>query len=305
MTAYRKDGALGLLLSLLLLVLLSPSRCRHVDVAPELREPPPIPIVYRPVHRPDDILPLVGRLVPPLAYTNAVSLTGLPIAERKRRFIEVLLPAVLISKERNRRSREHVLGLLVKPQLDAAETKLLDSLCAVYGVDDPRGLPMRLRTHPTSIVLAQAALESGWGTSRFFLQANNVFGIWSFNPGEARIAAGETREGERVYLKRYRSLIGAVNDYFLTLGRGGPYDEFRIARRQGAQPLQLLDHLEAYSELGDEYVRRLRSMILHNKLQVWDDARLDLDGLAPLVGPPAPEWYERQDDTFAAAPDLP
>lgn len=295
---------LGVLLpALLLTLLLPPGSCRR---PPPAEDPPApaIPVVWRAARGPEDILPLAGRLVPPVVYTGAVSLAGLPSAERKRRFVDLVLPAVLISKERFRRTREQVLALLGKSRLDSTEVRLLDSLKAVYRVEDARELPPRLRTHPTSIVLAQAALESGWGTSRFFAQANNVFGIWSFDPGEPRLPAGETREGERVYLKRYRSLIGAVHDYFLTLGRGGPYADFRFARRQGQRPLQLLAHLDSYSELGDEYVRRLRSMIVHNDLLRWDDARLDLDGLAPLVGPPEPEWFARQAEP-AAADSLP
>ena len=73
---------------------------------------------------------------------------------------------------------------------------------------------MRLKTHPTSIVLAQAAIESGWGSSRFYKEANNVFGVWSYSENEPRIKAMEDREGKSVYVKKYDVY---PNPLFLTL----------------------------------------------------------------------------------------
>ncbi len=74
-----------------------------------------------------------------------------------------------------------------------------------------------MKTHPVSIVLAQAAIESAWGESRFFKKGNNIFGMWSYNRKEPRMRARETRNGKPVYLKKYRSLSDAIDDYFVTM----------------------------------------------------------------------------------------
>ena len=71
-----------------------------------------------------------------------------------------------------------------------------------------------MKTHPYKYRLAQAAIESGWGTSRFYKEANNVFGIWSYSENELRIKAMEDREGKSVYVRKYDVL---PNLLFLTL----------------------------------------------------------------------------------------
>lgn len=76
-------------------------------------------------------------------------------------------------------------------------------------------------------MLAQAAIESGWGSSRFFREANNVFGIWSYNADESRIKAAESRGDDVIYLRSYPDLSGAIQDYFVSLGRAKPYSAFR------------------------------------------------------------------------------
>ena len=75
-------------------------------------------------------------------------------------------------------------------------------------------------------------------------------------------------------MKKYRSLIESVDDYFLTIARG-PYRGFRHARQQNDDPSLLVNHLTRYSEQGREYTRRLRKVIIKNNLRRYDSCRLD------------------------------
>ena len=132
----------------------------------------------------------------------------------------------------------------------------------------------RLHPHPTSIILAQAAIESGWATSRFCREANNIFGIWSYNSNEKRIKASEGREGQDIYLRKYDSLFESVYDYLETISRAGAYEEFREMRLYSSNPYRLIWYLSNYSELRYEYVRSLRNVIEFNDLHLYDNLQL-------------------------------
>ena len=132
-----------------------------------------------------------------------------------------------------------------------------------------------MKTHPTSIVLAQAAIESGWGTSRFYKEANNIFGVWSYSENESRIKAMEDREGQSVYVRKYDALLESIVSYFKTIARG-PYSEFRAAREKISEVSVLISYLEVYSELREEYVKRLDQLIQYNKFEKYDSYRLKM-----------------------------
>ena len=227
-------------------------------------------IIYRSINTPDDIVDIKSNKVWPIAYTNTVSLASLDTDTRKQKFFEMLLPAILISKAKLGDVREYALGLLRKRRLSSSDEEWLDGLKSFYRTDDPAELLLRLNDHPVSIVLAQAAIETGWGTSRFFREANNVFGIRSYDPDEPRMRARETPDHRAVYVKKYKSLIGAVDDYFITIARG-PYPEFRKTRASVDDVHELVKHLHGYSEIGNEYVRRVRAVIAANDLSKYDD----------------------------------
>jgi Bax protein len=227
-------------------------------------------IIYKAIDTPADIVDINDRIVQPIAYTNVVSLSNLDVKTRKQKFIDMMLPAILISKEKLRIKRIRATGIMKKQGRSTGESIWLDKQKQTYRTQDPDKLQLRLNDHPTSIVLAQAAIETGWGTSRFFRVANNVFGVWSYDTNEPRVKASETRDGKAVYLKKYRSLIEAVDDYFITIGRG-PYTSFRKHRAINSNVKTLVNHLDAYSEISDEYVKRLHSVINSNNLQKYDD----------------------------------
>lgn len=237
-------------------------------------QPDGLEVLYQPLRSPEDIRRLSGPVVPPVTYTRGASLASLPVDEKKQTFFDMLLPSVLIAKHKLANLREEIARIDSLAERTPEEELWLEGMLDRYRAENTRQLMLRLRDHPNSLVMAQAALESGWGTSRFFREGLNLFGVWSFDENEPRIPAAETRGDHRVYVKRYRSLLGSVEDYFLTLGRG-PYSDFRRARTQVRDPLRLSEHLENYSELGEEYVRRVALTIRSNDLDRYDAYRLD------------------------------
>lgn len=232
-------------------------------------------VTYKELHSVDDILPLSGdSLVKPVIYKNVVSLEDLPVEEKKEKFIAMLLPAVMVAKFRIENNRRKIKRLNKAVQddipLTSEDSAFVEQQKILFKTDDFEVLDRRMRTHPVSIVLAQAILECGWGTSRFFTDANNVFGIWSENPAEERISSLSRRNGKNIFLRKYEHLSSSIEDYFYTIGRSAAYRKFREKRIEITEPYELTKYLTSYSELGQEYVEKLNMVIRANDLQKYD-----------------------------------
>ena len=186
----------------------------------------------------------------------------------------MILPAILISKQKLKVKRARVEEILQTINPSIEDLEFLDKLYKKYKTNDSKELLSRMKTHPVSIVLAQAAIESGWGESRFFKEGNNIFGMWSVNKNEPRIRAKETRNGKAVHLKKYNSLSDAIDDYFVTIGRGA-YKSFRKQRDITKDPLKLVQYLINYCELKEQYTKKLRKFIIANNLEDFDDFQID------------------------------
>lgn len=222
-----------------------------------------------------DIIPINEHTVQPVSYTSVISLNSLRTEQKKEAFIAMMLPSILLAKRRINTERERVEMILAKVQRSPEDQIFIDTFKSTFKVDDEKLLPKRLVTHPLSLVLAQAAMESGWGSSRFFLEANNVFGIWSFSNQDNRIAAGETRGDKTIYLKKYETLQGSIYDYFKALSSVTYYKKFRDARVKSKDSLELVWYLGHYSELGLVYIQRLKVLIEQNDLQKYDHYQLE------------------------------
>ena len=234
-----------------------------------------IKLIKRKIVTYKDIEPITDSLVLPIDYLNVISLKGLPVKEKKQRFVDLILPAILIAKEEYRERLNWVNSLESKDSLSAREIKLLGDLMKKYQAKSIPDLKSRLTTHPVSIVLAQASIESGWGTSRFFTKANNVFGVWSFDPNDPRIPSLSTRWGKHMYLYKYSSLSQSVDDYFKLLATRRPFEQFRKMRLKTDDPYELVNYLKDYSEKGEEYVQLLKSQIRHNNFTRYDHYVID------------------------------
>ncbi|MBO3697428.1 glucosaminidase domain-containing protein [Roseivirga sp. E12] len=229
----------------------------------------------REVNNPTDIEPISSGLVKPILYTKVTSLRPLPPFEDKTRFVQLILPAILVAKHKIEEDRLRLAALTNALEWSAADSTFLQHLSKAYRTDDITLLDRRLRTHPNSIVLAQAAVESGWGKSRFFKEANNLFGIWSYRANEPRIRASVSRLDYQVYLRSYDNLSESIIDYFQTIGRAKPYTAFRKKRMETSDIDALLPLLSQYSERKEEYVRQLRSMIKFNEFEQYDNYSID------------------------------
>jgi len=234
-----------------------------------------IKLIKRKIVTYKDIEPITDSLVRPIDYLNVISLKGLSVKEKKQRFVDLILPAILIAKEEYRERLNWVNSLESKDSLSAREIKLLGDLMKKYQAKSIPDLKSRLTTHPVSIVLAQASIESGWGTSRFFTKANNVFGVWSFDPNDPRIPSLSTRWGKHMYLYKYSSLSQSVDDYFKLLATRRPFEQFRKMRLKTDDPYELVNYLKDYSEKGEEYVQLLKSQIRHNNFTRYDHYVID------------------------------
>ena len=224
---------------------------------------------------PSDIRP-VSNPVNAYVYKKAIDLSVLDVQNKKQAFINIMLPSILLAKHQLEEDRNKVLALEKKREpLSDEEERYLVNLKKDYKCHTSKELLLRLSTHPTSIVLAQAAIESGWGTSRFYKEANNVFGVWSYNENEPRIKAMEDREGKSIYLRKYDVLSESIISYFKTIARG-PYSEFRAAREKISEVSILISYLKVYSELREEYVKRLSQLIQYNKFEKYDSYRLKM-----------------------------
>ena len=232
-------------------------------------------VLYRTIHRYSDIVPVNCSAVVPVTYTKVIPLSELPIPERKKKFINMVLPSILIVNFYIKQDRDFVLYVKKKiekgKELLPFEEEKLKKLFEKYKAEDLNELLEKMNINPVSIVLAQAAIESGWGTSRFFVEANNIFGVWTFNKKYAsKIKASKSN----VYLKAYPSLLDSVWDYYYSINMSWAYKKFRLVRLKTDDPLLLSNYLEKYSILRERYVEKIKIVIKTNNLTKYDNCRL-------------------------------
>lgn len=146
----------------------------------------------------------------------------------------------------------------------------ISNLKKIYKVSVDEDLLMAIKPHPRSIAIAQAAMESAWAKSRFFKQANNLYGIWSLNKNEPRIAALQKRGNKRVWLKKYSTIKESIHDYYKTIGRSHAFKEFRKLKMLTDNPYELVKKLDNYSEIGPKYSEGVNSIIRYNKFYLYD-----------------------------------
>jgi len=235
-----------------------------------------VTVMNKKLRSPNDIKIFTKNKIKPINYTNTVSLKKLEVSEKKQKFFHMLLPAILISKANLKLKRKRVLSLRSTPEEELREDDrdFLEELYKRYKTRDIKKLANRLKTHPVSIILAQAAIESAWGESRFFKKGNNIFGMWSYNRHEPRIRAKGKRKGKAIYVKKYATLSDAIDDYFVVIGRGA-YKSFRKQRNITDNPLRLVNYLVNYCELREKYTKKLKHFIVYNKLRKFDKFEID------------------------------
>jgi len=205
--------------------------------------------------------------------------------ERKHLFIKSILPLILKANEDILAGRRKLVDLAARMAAgyatEHAERLWLDELAASYGVSrgDVAALLRRVDIIPPSLAIAQAAEESGWGTSRFALEGNALYGQRTFRQGGGMVPVRRER-GKRHEVKAFRGLPNSVATYMKNLNTHWRYSEFRAARAAMRARNRALDGfdlavtLTAYSERGKAYIETIHTIIRRNALTEFDKARL-------------------------------
>ncbi len=205
--------------------------------------------------------------------------------KRKELFFKSVLPLVLHVNEQIVVDRARLIAVrrmkANEQKVSAADQLWLAALATRYRVDreDLSELTRRTDIIPPSLALAQAAEESGWGTSRFVIEGNALFGQWTFERDRGIVPA--RRNADRTHkVKAFETLLDAVRAYARNLNTHRAYRQFRSERaglrRLGTflNGLALSSSLSKYSERGEDYVESLRSLIRGNRLEKLDRAKL-------------------------------
>ena len=201
--------------------------------------------------------------------------------EKKKLFLEIILPLVLEENNRIKLDRIKLFRVLNKKNNSNSETRWLNSKFKQYGVvnKDLSTLKIRMDEIPVSLALAQAAKETGWGTSRFAIEGNALFGQWTFSGEGIKPAGADSSDGSHKVMK-FKVLKASVRAYQRNLNTHNSYREFRKARAlmrerdQKLDSLDLADYLDKYAATGVEYTKIIKKIIEQNSLQDFDKVKL-------------------------------
>ena len=200
--------------------------------------------------------------------------------ERKEFFIQIVLPLIIQENNNIRLDRNTLFKIINKNNNTTSEKKWLEKKYKQYGVKskDLSTLKIRMDEIPVSLAIAQAAKETGWGTSRFAQEGNALFGQWTWSGEGLKPKDAEKGEGHKVM--KFNVLQASVRAYQRNLNTHSSYRDFRKARalfRDQKKPLdsiELSKYLNKYAETGNQYVEVLQKIIKQNNLKDFDDAKL-------------------------------
>ncbi len=227
------------------------------------------------IHRSSD-----ENIIAPVFIENITeSIRNLNTAERKKIFVETLLANIVLSNDSIIHLRNKIIKLQKKNNLSKYDDKWLQEICKTYrcknnNFDD---LLTKVDVIPPSMAIAQSIVESGWGTSRFAIEGNSIFGEHQSNGAKGKHIKADS---SNVRMKAFASIYDAVSSYSLNLNRHKAYKQFRIKRKQQRDKsetlnsLELVETLTSYSERGKEYTEYIKKFITSNKLMAYDNLKL-------------------------------
>jgi len=199
---------------------------------------------------------------------------------KKETFIKIVLPLIVAENERILADRKKLLILSDKKFTTDLEKQWLRQKLLEYKVKrgDLKKLVVRMDIIPTSIALAQAAKESGWGTSRFALEGNAIFGQWTWS-GQG-IAPLDRESNKNHKILKFPILRASVKAYQNNLNTHKSYSKFRQKRltlrskNKDIKGLELTETLSNYAQTGSEYTKILNQIIRQNRLMDFETVRL-------------------------------
>lgn len=198
------------------------------------------------------------------------------VKQKKRAFFDFMKPFVEEVNEEILAARKFVKSFnpaTAEPS-DIKRIKALAKRYRIKKLDDLPKVKDRLLTRvdiiPTELVLMQAANESGWGTSRFALEANNLFGQWCFRKGCGVIPSGRP-QGKTYEVRKFKTPADSIRSYFHNLNTGHAYTELRQLRRKNREidedldPYLIAEGLLPYSTRREAYVEEIQNMLRVNQ----------------------------------------
>ena len=202
------------------------------------------------------------------------------VKEKKETFLQILLPLVVAENEKIKEDRKYLLKI-VKGNATIESKKWLNKKYKAYKVSDREisELIKKIDIVPTSIALAQAAKESGWGTSRFALEGNAIYGQWTWN-GDGIEPLEKTKNKSHQILK-FPLLRASVKAYIINLNTHRGYRSFREKRfelrkeNKKLAGLELIHELDNYAQTGKEYTKILEQIIRQNDLDELEAVTID------------------------------
>lgn len=205
------------------------------------------------------------------------------IAEKKANFFGFLAPLIKQANNDILKQRNKLLTLKKDiSNLSSSQKVLLASFVKKYRVNETLSvedqisqLETKINTIPAALILAQAANESAWGTSRFATKGNNYFGQWCFKKG-CGLIPNNRNTGAVHEVAKFKNAFESVTSYLLNLNRHSAYERLRTLRKEALDRNEaitgeaLAEGLIAYSERKEEYVKEIQGMIRFNKLERFD-----------------------------------
>ncbi len=200
--------------------------------------------------------------------------------KRKKLFIQIVLPLIIEENLKIRFDRKKLFEILNKNNTTKRDKAWLDLKFKQYGIKNKDFVKLKIRMDeiPVSLAIAQAAKETGWGSSRFAQEGNALFGQWTWS-GEG-IKPLEVEKDKKHKVAKFKILKASVRAYQRNLNTHSSYKEFRIERaiqrdNDGKlDSLKLVNFLEKYAETGKEYTQVLKKIITQNKLIDFDDVEI-------------------------------
>ena len=210
-----------------------------------------------------------NKLVKPIALTLLPSEIKMieNTLKRKEFFIQIILPLILQENTNIRLDRKRLFSIINKSNNSNVEKRWLEKKYKQYGIPkkDLSTLKIRMDEIPVSLALAQAAKETGWGTSRFAQEGNALFGQWTWSGEGLKPKGADKDQGHKVM--KFNVLQASVRAYQRNLNTHSTYKEFRLARaklRDTGKPLDsiiLSQYLDEYAETGSQYVEVLKKLL--------------------------------------------
>ena len=188
---------------------------------------------------------------------------------KKQIFIDTLIPTIEKIRDKVEADKQYVISLIEKEVLTEEEKLYLNEMFTKYKVKSKskKELVHKMVIPPTSFILGQASLESGWGSSKLAKEGNNLFAVRSTLKDKERTVY----LGPNQFYKKYESMEESVEDYIMTLSRHSSYSNLRKAINNGEKTMVLVKHLGNYSEVKNIYEQRLTQIITKNNLVKYDD----------------------------------